>query len=211
MSNIIYASKFYINSKYKDEIKSAIENPVNLELVQQLNEYVDSEDGDSFDMKFSDIQDDDLTDSEVDFSDIDDVSFGDDEEFLDDEEENISIDTENSDEFSEDNTLDTNDLRDEFNSDTDLSGVVRINDDDGELWIHYNDKTNLNNVMESVIEYMSENYNDYEFNRLARTENAIVFTYDVGDSLDIDNLESDIPQDETIDFGGDSFGEEEKK
>ena len=41
-----------------------------------------------------------------------------------------------------------------------------------ELWIYYNDDINLNSVMESVIDSVP----DWEFNRLARSHNAVVFT-----------------------------------
>ena len=42
--------------------------------------------------------------------------------------------------------------------------------------IHYNDSINLNNVMEPVISLLSNaGYSYLQFNRLARTENAIVF------------------------------------
>lgn len=58
----------------------------------------------------------------------------------------------------------------------DTKGVSRIFVKDKELWIYYQDKVNLNSVMEPVIEVLnSTGFTNLEFNRLARTENAIVF------------------------------------
>lgn len=56
------------------------------------------------------------------------------------------------------------------------TGVNRILVKDSELWIYYNDSINLNNVMANVIEALNAAGYDYlEFNRLARSDNAIVF------------------------------------
>ena len=45
-----------------------------------------------------------------------------------------------------------------------------------ELWIYYKDSINLNNVMEPVISaFNAADYGYLNFNRLARTDNAIVF------------------------------------
>ena len=58
----------------------------------------------------------------------------------------------------------------------DTKGVSRIFVKDKELWIYYQDKINLNSVMEPVIEVLNgTGFTNLEFNRLARTENAIVF------------------------------------
>lgn len=64
-----------------------------------------------------------------------------------------------------------------LNAREDTAGVVRIVVKESELWIHYNDDTNLNNVMEPVISVLNAaDYPNLQFNRLARTENAIVFS-----------------------------------
>lgn len=66
-----------------------------------------------------------------------------------------------------------------LNSRSDTCGVSRIQIKDRELWIHYNDNVNLNTIMEPVIALMnSSGYSKLNFNRLARTENAIVFFFD---------------------------------
>lgn len=55
-------------------------------------------------------------------------------------------------------------------------GVNRILSKENELWIYYNDDVNLNNVMGDVIETLNASgYSYLEFNRLARSDNAIVF------------------------------------
>lgn len=67
-------------------------------------------------------------------------------------------------------------IKDSLNSREDTKGVNRILVKDKELWIYYQDKMNLNTVMAEVIEYLnSAGYTYLEFNRLARSENAIVF------------------------------------
>lgn len=63
-----------------------------------------------------------------------------------------------------------------LNGREDTKGVARIHVKDNEMWIYYSDDTNLNNIMTAVIEYLNASgYTDLEFNRLARSDNAIVF------------------------------------
>lgn len=63
------------------------------------------------------------------------------------------------------------------------SGVNRILCKENELWIYYNDDVNLNNVMADVIEILNAAcYTYLEFNRLARSDNAMVFLVDFADS-----------------------------
>lgn len=71
-----------------------------------------------------------------------------------------------------------------LNTSEDTEGVNRIRITDDEVWIYYEDKKNLNNIMGPVIELLSSaNYCCLEFNRLARTDNAIVFQlYPAGSS-----------------------------
>lgn len=66
----------------------------------------------------------------------------------------------------------------------DTSGVNRVlYKDDSEIWVYYNDKINLNNVMGPVIELLNASgYTYLDFNRLARTDNAIVFQVYVCDT-----------------------------
>lgn len=63
-----------------------------------------------------------------------------------------------------------------LNAEDGTAGVNRILVKDYELWIYYNDSINLNNVMANVIELLNAaDYAYLEFNRLARSDNAIVF------------------------------------
>ena len=75
---------------------------------------------------------------------------------------------------------DLNILKNTLNGRTDTAGVTRIAEKENEIWIYYNDDINLNNIMTDVIEYiMSAGYDVLEFNRLARSDNAIVFLNNV--------------------------------
>lgn len=67
-------------------------------------------------------------------------------------------------------------LKGTLNEVDDTTGVARIIEKDNEIWIHYNDNINLNDIMDKVIESVSriEGAN-LEFNRLARSDNAVVF------------------------------------
>lgn len=75
-------------------------------------------------------------------------------------------------------------------------GVNRILVKDSELWIYYNDNINLNTVMASAIEALNAaGYTYLEFNRLARSDNAMVFQILFKDTdaevKSIDNKEGD--------------------
>lgn len=63
-----------------------------------------------------------------------------------------------------------------LNSREDTTGVSRLQVKDSELWIYYNDDANLNDKMVEVIEALNAlGYTYLTFNRLARSNNAIVF------------------------------------
>lgn len=56
------------------------------------------------------------------------------------------------------------------------SGVSRTSVKENELWIYYSDDINLNTIMAIVIDTLNgSGYTYLEFNRLARSDNAIVF------------------------------------
>lgn len=56
------------------------------------------------------------------------------------------------------------------------AGVIRAAIKENELWIYFNDNINLNNIMSDVIDTVnSSGYTRLEFNRLARSDNSIVF------------------------------------
>lgn len=68
-------------------------------------------------------------------------------------------------------------IRGMLNARIDTAGVVRVSVKKAdEVWVYYNDDINLNTVMEPVIRLLgAANYAYLTFNRLARTDNAIVF------------------------------------
>lgn len=85
-------------------------------------------------------------------------------------------------------SLDT--IQGQLNSVEDTCGVVRTKQSGDELWVYFNDKKNLNNLMDSVIDRLSAaGFYQLEFNRLARTDNAIVFQ--------IVNISSEVSNGET--------------
>lgn len=74
-------------------------------------------------------------------------------------------------------------LKGTLNMRQDTCGVDRVQFKDDEVWVYYNDKINLNNVMSVVIEMLNAaNYTYLEFNRLARSDNAMVFQIMLNDS-----------------------------
>lgn len=231
----VYASKLYRVNKNKDSIKSAFENPINSQLVQQLFNQIDDKYKKLDDIKNDDIKpetsksdksqadspsakadnstshsspsinrhfsspmsfesgpdtDTAMTDNDTDFDDS--VS----EDNIDDTPDDTSTDEENVEESVKisgnsveaakalyTNTEKTHDFKADcdvikgtLNSRQDTSGVIRTTVKDNEMWLYYNDSTNLNNVMAQVIDVVSNaGYNYLEFNRLARSDNAIVF------------------------------------
>ena len=75
-----------------------------------------------------------------------------------------------------------------LNSRKDTSGVIRTTVKDSELWLYYNDSINLNTVMAQVIDIVSAAGYDYlEFNRLARSDNAIVFEINFDTAQEVSN------------------------
>lgn len=76
-----------------------------------------------------------------------------------------------------------------LNADAKTAGVYRVQKKDDELWIYFKDSINLNNVMADVMDKLvASSYAWLIFNRLARSDNAMVFDVLVDDSLvDITN------------------------
>ena len=73
-----------------------------------------------------------------------------------------------------------------LNAREDTKGVIRLEVKDSELWIYFNDDSNLNDKMIEVIFVLnSTGYTYLKFNRLARSNNAIVFdiTLNVNDQI----------------------------
>lgn len=73
--------------------------------------------------------------------------------------------------------LEVESIKSTLNAKDNTSGVSRVGvKDNKEVWVYYNDNVNLNDVMVPVIEQMNASgYTYLEFNRLARSDNAVVF------------------------------------
>lgn len=238
--NAIFASKLYKISSRKDKLQAAISNPINAELVKQLNSYIEepedvSEELESVDIKPADVQN--FASEETDTSNTfiprrsevskplesnstkvneeleskdaesDEVEYEESKEaeIVDDASESEKEDklrvfhkTGSSDEEGKDDSeieestivsstivedvccniakIDAEILKGTLNSREDTKGVSRVVVKDSEVWIYYQDKVNLNNIMEPAIGLLGvSGFNHLEFNRLARSSNAIVF------------------------------------
>lgn len=202
----IFASKLYKSSTNQYKIRAALDNPVNSELVKQLDEYIgeeyksnkhlqdfdDFDDNENSDSKPESFVSDDDTVNKIDNSDISSDQNSDDSEPDSDEEATASVQIKKTGIMSNTNiSTDYNmllgiagELKGTLNARSDTMGVVRTLVKDDELWIYYNDNINLNNVMTSVIDLLNAaNYYYLIFNRLARTENAIVFAINMHDTI----------------------------
>lgn len=203
MLQAIYSSKMFRASKRQNEIRAKIEAAQDSELVQQLISDLDEnyqtlnhvapelvDDADQTDDKqVSNESDDSLekstshptpsksvgqpisfeetqTDEQVDSESVSDTN---DEEIQQDTNEPIT-------ESIHVNILPVDVIKGTLNHKAETAGVSRIESKDKELWIYYNDDVNLNNIMTDVIELLNNTgYTYLSFNRLARSNNAIVF------------------------------------
>ena len=235
MSNLqaIFSSKLYLASTRKDKIKVALTNPVNKELVLQLEEYLDEEyrtpSKSSSDSVSTNNIDTDATDNDWDISDDSDSDsgfasrpsappkFAPISEKRSEELEDLDggLDGEPDVEPTEEEPTDANsavklgknkitaseytdiqsnygntqirniasEIKGILNTSSVTSGVLRTMVKNDEIWIYYNDDTNLNNALSPVIDMLNAaNYSYLTFNRLARTDNAIVFTINYTES-----------------------------
>lgn len=201
--NYIYTCKLYKAHKNKDAINAAIINPVNTELIKQIEDLDVIENKEDTELSFDDFQEDPL--EGLDIADVDNEDLGvdhskdtdaeiDDDESannLDDDKESSDID-ELEDVVEDEEPISPESIQEFLNDQDSTSGVSRVVEKDSEIWIHYNDKINLNNVMEDVIARLSKEYPEAEFNRLARTENAIVFVVESDDEAEEESFEEDV-------------------
>lgn len=230
----------YRYSKHKDKIHSAISNPLNAELVQQLSKYVDF--NEPKDLPESDVDTTKVNNKEdtsttqkseskpLSFTPHSSITSKPSSEQLDttaesEEPEDAKVtDTANTgntgkDDTTEEKSSETSNVEEStkikgnqvvesgtvlynnscicvdklpevvdqikgaLNLRADTKGVNRVLVKDSELWIYYDDSINLNNVMAAVIEFLNAaNYQYLEFNRLARSDNAIVFEVSLEDT-----------------------------
>ena len=230
----IYASKIYLTSTRQDKIHAAINDPINVELVQQVAEYLDDDSkqelkqaikekeakeapkdtttnvpkGNVFDEyenskpsgSFSggapshsaphsgNVFDDFDSMSDTDMGDIPEGESIDTSDIPSDiPAPEPSADIEESTEVVADDGIEVVSSEEEqpaiqsgiikklLNDQDDTKGAVRVDPTDDEVWIYYEDKINLNDVMDNVITVIKDTYNTLKFSRLARTDNAIVF------------------------------------
>lgn len=185
----IYSCKLYKSSTRKNVINAALANPVNQPLVKQLREYLDDEY-----VTEEILEPEDNTSAkkpvEPSTSKIDESSKHDDT--IDTKNDEGDTEIANSEGSREDNpvkssitaslasisVIDVDSLKGTLNAVSDTAGVyrIRLDSEKKELWFYYNDNVNLNDIMTPVIELLeASNYYYLTFNRLARTDNAMVF------------------------------------
>lgn len=210
------------SSSRKNHIKANIANPINVELVQQIQDLTDdSEDtvekvnpsenkserkilkgpssspsGGSYSTSLSHgsepSEDDIFIPDETDNNGNKDENF-DDSDSLDTSDESVdedtsdeSVDEDTSDENVEsseaitavvEDELDINQLKSILNESSSLTyGVSRISERNNEVWVYYNDDVNLNPMLSDIIYAVeSSKFKNLEFNRIARSDNAVVF------------------------------------
>lgn len=213
----IFASKLYRASSRQSELKAAMNNPMNKELVTQLQSYLDPEyrkpkEKSNFVERSAEARqeaEENFLDAKTSGGGFGGAPHGSSatEDFSDPVSvENPDVSSEkSSDKPLEDESTNTNEAPEYANSSTrvsksavtadccidargyatlvpalnardDTKGATRYRIKDNELWVYYDDSVNLNTVMAPVIDYMNAaSFNKAEFNRLARSDNAIVF------------------------------------
>lgn len=211
----IFSSHSFKRSPYKDKIISAIQDPVNKELLFQLKDYIDF---DSIPEEYK------STDKEVTESDEKFIEENKDKEKSNENEveqpkKGINFKENNAQEENTEDSIDNSQYNDDseskketvttsvsiksqtvlnsapcctanklqsevilatLNSIDNTSGVYRVTCvEPNEVWVYYKDDINLNNVMPNVIDVLaSSGFYYLTFNRLARTQNAMVFEFD---------------------------------
>lgn len=208
---IIYSSKLYKASSRKDKIRANINNPINVELVQQIADYVDANEPKQLDTKVNEPSESIVKRSDhpapnrgadkINHSSESDVSPSDDiepmpgliadDKTISDEPQPAQPEDESAEEINESekltddtvqgvegicSSIDINQIKDELNDSPLTEGVIRVANKAREIWVYFNDNTNLNDIMVNVIDSIFSRYGaQLEFNRLARSENAMVF------------------------------------
>nr|DAK89615.1 MAG TPA: hypothetical protein [Caudoviricetes sp.] len=191
----ILSSHIIRSNKHRDQIKSAITDPINHELVQQLSEYIDWDDVDEevIDELKGEDNEDDVSEEEVPEEHIDDEDKPEEDkphkpDKLDKPTNPDSAKPDKLDKPEEDKAeepelesatkIPTNKIESAIKTTlTQLQSSKDINlisIKGNEIWVRYNDTVNLNDIMYDTIKYVTDN-TDLTFNRLARFDNSIVF------------------------------------
>lgn len=211
----IYGCKMFRSSSRKYHIRANIANPINVELVQQIQDLTDDKDedrvttppskvssdktkerkilkgpssspsGGSYSPSFDDksepsdedifIPDEETTDDSIDSEKIDESHESDDTT----DDGSYDDEVESSEEITAvvEDELDVNQLKSILNDSSSLTyGVSRISERKNEVWVYYNDDINLNPMLSDIIyKVESSKFKNLEFNRIARSDNAVVF------------------------------------
>lgn len=188
----ILSSHIIRSNKHRDQIKSAITDPINHELVQQLSEYIDWDDVDEEvidELKDEDNKDD-VNEEEVPEEHIEDEDIPEKDKPHKPDKLNkpTNPDSDKPDKPEEDKAeepelesatkIPTNKIESAIKTTlTQLQSSKDINlisIKGNEIWVRYNDTVNLNDIMYDTIKCVTDN-TDLTFNRLARFDNSIVF------------------------------------
>lgn len=188
----ILSSHIIRSNKHRDQIKSAITDPINHELVQQLSEYIDWDDVDEkvIDELKSEDNKDDVNEEEVPEEHIEDEDKPEEDKLHKPDKLNkpTNPDSDKPDKPEEDKAeepelesatkIPTNKIESAIKTTlTQLQSSKDINlisIKGNEIWVRYNDTVNLNDIMYDTIKCVTDN-TDLTFNRLARFDNSIVF------------------------------------
>jgi hypothetical protein len=188
----ILSSHIIRSNKHRDQIKSAITDPINHELVQQLSEYIDWDDVDEevIDELNGEDNEDDVNEEEVPEEHIDDEDKPEEDKphKHDKLDKPTNPDSDKPDKPEEDKAeepeldsatkIPTNKIESAIKTTlTQLQSSKDINlisIKGNEIWVRYNDTVNLNDIMYDTIKCVTDN-TDLTFNRLARFDNSIVF------------------------------------
>lgn len=217
----IFSSKMFLASSNKEKIRAAFSDNANIELIEQLDEYI----GDEYiallkpEKQKVDKQDKEETsqgdaskESEKtestpkrsgtpikpslreEYTDLE-QDFNNDADLNNDSEKPMETDNaetvENSTAIKSATTVmpvsyesAVTEIKGILNANEDTAGVSRVQKKDDEVWIFYKDNVNLNNIMDIAIETLdSASYTWMIFNRLARSDNAMVFAILHDDTL----------------------------
>lgn len=203
----IYASKLYRSSKRKSKIQAALQNPVNMELVKQLSEYLDEEyipeEPKEVEKPAEDDSGESIRPSESSGGggassggqsapsgpDLGELT----EQVETERAEALEPDSDNSVEESTrlsgqiiegstsvDTIADASDeIKGLLNSRQDSTGVVRVAIIDNVLHVYFDEGINLNEVMEPAISLLNAaGYSALNFKKLSRSDNAMTFDID---------------------------------
>lgn len=219
----ILASKMFKSSKRQSKILAELKDPANMELITQLDEYLDEEyqllNEPAADTTTEDVVEVEETDEVIDDSpapsgpkgspakftpneslmdkhgeELEELENGEDDEApAEGEPEEKSAPEASVQAKGKAITADTlvntfvdyyptltglaGEIKGTLNARSETAGVNRVQLKNDELWVYYNDDVNLNNIMSNAIGLLAAaNYYYLEFNRLARSDNAMVFT-----------------------------------